>query len=439
MWEPNWQGYNWGTGSFLAEDATYALNLNNMFGDNFYLALDGVWYVDTEFDPEDIDNPNYEEPDPNDPDEPDGHMDTQCAYMAYGVGLNGKYDFTDEMGIDFNIMMTGQAHDEDLADPDGDNIVDEWADWWPSAKYTSYMVPSGVLSFLTTDPFDNGFSPCVQIFYIDHNYISYWGSRREHDLLLIDGGIDGIRDTYGSRLGLNTFLWGGDQIGVRHKFRDNDFLRLGEGLVESPVGYLGGTFDFIFDLDAATIDGQFNYISATDNTGGKDDEDDPLYDGDGDMYMAARDFSGMVADLCVTTQAAGFDFGIDGRYGQWTDERLENEDADDFATTAMVIELIIGKQLTNALNFEFRPRYQTVEDTYYSYDVANDEWVELADKTSDIVISHKWVYNFGGFDFWLRGEHLIRTDKCEDIIRDTDTEEFDFSSCTIHAAWEVKF
>jgi hypothetical protein len=426
MWQPNWQGFDWGTGSFLAEDATYAFNINNNFTDEFYLAFDGVMYMDTEFDPEDVDNPNWDGV--TDADDSDGAMAAMARYIAYGLGISGTYDFSDVMGIGYNVMYTGQMHDEDSADEDGDNIVDSWADWWPSPRYTSVGSPSFILTLNSTDPFDNGFSPKAQFFMIDHNYISYWGSRREHDLLMIDGGIDGIRNVYGSRLGLNTFLWGGDQIGVRHEFRDNDFLRLGEGLVESPVGYWGGTFDFDFDLDAATIMGQFNYLGATDNTGGATDEDDPNFDGDGDYFMAPRDFSGMVGGLGVMTQVSDIKLGVNVRYGNWTNGVDEDNDADDMTTTAIVIEPVISKQLTNALNVELKPRYQTVVDEY-------GKDADSKSTCNDIVIQHKWVYNFGGFDFWLRGEHVIGSSEYETNRGD----KYEYMTNTLHAAWEVKF
>ncbi|KQC07687.1 MAG: hypothetical protein APR54_00685 [Candidatus Cloacimonas sp. SDB] len=426
MWQANWQGYNWGTGGFLAEDATYAINLNNYFTDEFYFALDGVMYMDTEFDPEDVDNPNWDGI--TDAEDSNGAMAAMARYIAYGLGISGTYDFSDVMGLGYNVMYTGQMHDEDSADEDGDNIVDDWADWWPSPKYTSVGSPSFIFTFNSTDPFDNGFSPKAQFFMIDENYISYWGSRREHDLLMIDGGIDGIRNVYGTRLGLQTFLWGGDQIGVRHEFRDIDFLRLGEGMVESPVGYMGGTFDFDFDLDAATVMGQFNYLTATNNTGGATDEEDDLYDGDGDMYLAPRDFSGMVGGLGVMTQVSGVKLGINVRYGNWSDGVDEDNEMDDINTMAMVIEPVVSKQLSPALNLELKPRYQTVVDEY-------GEDADSKTTCNDIVIQHKWVYNFGGLDFWLRGEHVIGSTETE-----TDrADKYEYTTHTLHAAWEVKF
>ncbi|MBL7148689.1 MAG: hypothetical protein ISS80_01315 [Candidatus Cloacimonetes bacterium] len=430
MWQPNWQGWNWNTGDFKAEDGTWALNVNSQPMDNFGIAFDAVWYADTEFDSEDIENPNFAPADTTDIDDPNGIMTTKEIYQAFGFGLSGNYDLSDAVSFGFNGMFTGQSIDDAL-DADEDNIIDGFGGWEPCPQYASIFAPSFIFNIKTTDPFEIGFSPNLQFFNISHNYVSYWGSRREDDLLMINGGIDGIRNTYGEDLGLNTFLWGGTQNGVRHEFRDNDNLRLGEGLVESPVGYWGGTFDFNYDFDVITLLGQFNYIGRTDDTGGVIDEEDPNFDGPDSLmiYMPAHDFSGMVAEFGLKGKAGKINYGLGFRYGNWVDNKKKDID-DDFARTAMVIQPSFGLQLTDALNFELKPAYMTITDEMTD-EIDGDTSME----TSNIVISHKWVYNFGGFDFWLRGEHQIKSfdDKVD------ATEEFDLSGNTLHAAWEVKF
>ena len=229
---------------------------------------------------------------------------------------------------------------------------------------------------------------------------------------MINGGVDGIRNTYGQRLGLETFLWGGVQNAVRHEFRDNENLRLGEGIAESAVGYWGFTLDGSFDLDMITLKGQINYLGATDNA---DDKDDPDYDGEGDLKMPNRDFSGIVGNIGATTKVSMFDLGGEIRMGIWEEKEA------DLKTTAMVFEGTIGMQLTNSIKFELKPAYQMIKDEFAGAD--NDD--------NRIVLSQKWIYNFGGFDFWLRGEH---------VIRDNDAEpDFDKLTNAIHAAFEVKF
>ncbi len=421
MWQPNWQGWNWNTGDFKAEDGTWAFNMNTMLMDVHDLAFDAVWFADTEFDPTDPDNPNFSVGD----DDPNGSMTTKEIYQNFGFGFRDKWDVSDVMSLDFNIMYTICAANDSL-DLDEDNIIDGYGGWEPVPQYASVGVPSGVFTLRTTDPLDMGFSPSFQFFYIDHNYTSFWGSRREDDMLMINGGIDAMRNTYGERLGLNAFLWDSDQNAVRHEFRDNENLRLGEDLVESPVGYWGATLDLQHDLDAITIIGQFNYMGRTDDTGGAIDTEDDLYEGDGTMYMAPHDFTAMVIDLGLSGKAGDWNWGFDFGYGMWEDLYDGDIDDDDMATTAMVATPKIGKQLTNSIGFELYPSYQMVTD-----EVAGETTFDY----NQIVVGHKWVYNMGGFDFWLRGEHKIYTP--DDQVEETD--DYKLSSNTLHAAFEVKF
>jgi len=301
MWMPNWQTVNWGDSNvFKAEDGAWALNFNGAPMDNFTVGLDVILYNDNEFDMED---PDYSREDPN------GALDIKPLYQAYGMGLYGNYDFTDLMGLSYNIMYTGQMADEDM-DPDEDNILApaSWGGVGAHPIWAEVSSPSFVFRFNTSDPFDMGLTPKLEGFYVHHNYISWWGSRREDDVLLINGGIDGLNN-------LNTFLWGGGQSPVRHV--DNDNLRLGEGLYESPVGYWGGTLDLTYDMDAVTITGQFNMLGRTDNTGGAADEEEDLYEGDDTMYKPAHDFTGMVADFGLQGNASGWNWGLDFHYGMW--------------------------------------------------------------------------------------------------------------------------
>ncbi|HPR18272.1 MAG TPA: hypothetical protein PLD62_08495, partial [Candidatus Cloacimonadota bacterium] len=380
------------------------------------------WFADTEFDPEDPENPNYNG---LGDDDPNGIMSTKEMYQNYGFGLCEKWDVSDVMNLDIDLMYTICAANDSL-DTNEDNIIDGYGFWEPVPKYASVGAPSGVFTLRTTDPFDMGFSPSFQFFYIHHNYTSMWGSRREDDMLMINGGIDALRGTYGERLGLNAFLWDSDQNAVRHEFRDNENLRLGEDVVESPVGYWGATLDLQEDLDMMTIKGQFNYLGRTDNTGGATDEEDDLYDGNGTLYMDAHDFSGMVANLGLSGKLSDWNWGFDFDYGNWADNYDEDLDTDDVACTAMSISPKIGKQLTNSISFELYPAYQMVTDEIDG---------ETTFEYNQIVIGHKWVYNMGGFDFWLRGEHKIYSPDDQNSA----TDDYKLSSNTLHAAFEVKF
>jgi len=414
MWMPNWQTVNWGdSNQFKAEDGAWAINFNGAPMDNFTIGFDALLYNDNEFDLDDPDNING-----TSTEDPNGALDIKALYQAYGVALYGNYDFTDVMGLKYNIMYTGQMADKDL-DPDEDNILSpaSWGGYGPHPIWAEVAAPSFVFTFNTSDPFDMGLTPKLEAFYIDHNYVSWWGSRREDDVLLINGGINGLNN-------LNTFLWGGGQSPVI--FVDNDNLRLGEGLYESPVGYWGGTLDLAYDLDALTVTGQFNMLGRTDNTGGSADEEETLYEGSGTMYKPAHDFTGTVADLGLKGKVMDWNWGFDFHYGMWEDLFDGDIDTDDMATTAMVLMPKIGKQLTSAIGFELTPAYQMV---------TTEVGGETAFEYNQIVIAHKWIYNLGGFDFWLRGEHKIYTP--DDQVAATD--DYKLSSNTFHAAFEVKF
>jgi hypothetical protein len=421
LWQPNWQGWNWNTGDFKAEDGTWAFNFNTDVMEEHHINLDAFWYADTEFDPTDPENPNYS----NGDDDPNGMMETKEMYQNMGFGLSGKWNLTDMYTLDYNVMYTGSMVDDSL-DVNEDNIIDGYGGWEPVPQYAKVWAPSGVVTFTGTDPFEVGFSPAFQFFYIHHNYTSFWGSRREDDMLLIEGGIDAMRNTYGERLGLNAFMWDSDQNAVRHEFRDNENLRLGEDLVESPVGYWGATLDLKQDMDMMSIKGQLNYLGRTDNTGGATDEEDDLYEGNGTMYMPAHDFTGMVADLEFNGTISDWKWMFDVEYGNWVDNYDEDSDADDMACTAMRIMPKIGRQLSRTIGMEIYPAYQMVTD-----EMGGDTSFEY----NQIVIGHKWVYNFGGFDFWLRGEHKIYSPDDQDDA----TDDYGLASNTLHAAFEVKF
>lgn len=420
LWLPRWQTLGWGAtddettwrNAFQAEDGNWVANVEMVPTDAFQISLDGAVYIDNEFDPEDGDNGA-------EGDTPDGIKDIDSRYMNYGIALTGKYDLTDEMSLDFCGLFTGQTVN-DAFDSDDDNILDANLPWGtgPVPGYKDVSAPGGLLSWKTSDPFGVGFSPNVQGFYIHHNYVALNASRREHDMLMMDGGVDGLKD-------LNTFFWGGGQGAARHI--DNDNLRLGEDMYEASYGYTGATLDINQDLDFASLDAQFNYIMATDNTGGKTDEDDPDFDGEGDKFMAARDFSGMVFDLDLKGKLNKFDLGVEFRYGLWEDLKDEDSNLDDHSKTAMVIGCTVGKQLTKSFSLEVNPAYHIISEEM-DFNTEEDGLETMDDNR--IAISHKWVYNFGGFDLWIRGEH---------VFVQGDSYDEDLSANAIHAAFEVKF
>jgi hypothetical protein len=465
MWNATYMGPAWGgINEFKTEDATYAMNLMAMLSEQMTLDFNTMWYSDANLNPKDFDSPNYN-PDLDEAeteDDMDGNITRDDDYNQLGLALNLKYDVSEAMSLEALGMFTKQMY-PDRMDLNEDNIADPLAwvghdtppHWWGTNEpYADVSTMNGILTFRSTDPFGNGVSPRFEVFYLDHNLYNPYGSRREHDMLLMHGGINPIRytaadDGEGQRQhqSLVAFLYDGGQSATNVALTDNNFLRLGETFYESPIGYMGGTFDLGVDLDMVSLNAQFNYILATDNNDGAIDEEDENYEGvapdddnpDGHAtqwyYQKPRDFSGMVGDFSAKTKVNDYGLGFIVKYGMWADVKANADESDgifDVEMNAMVAEFMVEKQLTDKLNLEIRPRYQEVIFTE-SYDAGDNEYTN-----NDIVLRHKWVYAFGGFDFWLRGEHFMRTFSQEPAAGEAP-DDLDLNWSTIHAAFEVKF
>lgn len=454
MWNASYMGPGWnGLNSFRSEDATYVSNfVFDPMNNQFVTDLNVMLYSDANLDPEDEDMAE----DTVD----DGSLDREDDYNQLGISLDMKYALSEMMSVEVMGMYNFQRYPDRL-DEDEDNIADplSWvthktpAHWWGTNEpYAEANTVNGILTFRSTDPLDMGFSPKAQFFYIDDDFYSPFGSRREHDMLMINGGIDALRFTAsddraeGARQhqSLKTFLYGGGQSAVNQAMTDNNFLRLGEDFYESPVGYMGATFDGNYDLGFASVDGQINYILRTDNNEGKIDEKDENYEGDDSdaawYYEKPRDFSAIVGDVSLKTRQLNMDWVFTGKFGNWQDVRADYMDdgvqavgTHNVELQAMVFEVAVKKQLLKALNVELKPRLQQIVFTEEGTDIEGSEYDNDYTNT-DLVFNHKWVYNFGGFDFWLRGEHFVKT-----FESDLSDEDLDLGWSTIHAAFEVKF
>lgn len=475
MWNATYMGPAWdGLNDFQSEDGTYALNVEmTPVEDMLTLDLNAMYYTDSNLDPDDYAASENVHGAISD----DGHINAEDDYKHFGTSLDAKLSVSDDITVEAMGMYTNQTY-ADRMDANGNNLTDalEWVNhntpssWWGTNEpYADVDTYSGIFTVTTSDPFEVGFSPKLQVFYIDDNLYTPFGSRREHDMLMMHGGINPIRytdkdyDREGARQhqSLNTFLYGGGQSAVNEGMTDNNFMRLGEDFYESAIGYYGGTVDFDFELGDVLLNAQANYIMATDNTDGDLDKKDSNYDGakytgaisvNGNhqintwYYMQARDFKGMVGNLSAETKVGGFDLGLAGRYGLWEDVQTKylSEDfinaeegstasavvrADgtyDVKMEAMVIAPSIAKQLTNSVKFDFYPQYQQVKYTESS------TGEELESTITDIVIREKITYDFGGYSFWLRGEHFVRN-------FDDDNRDDDLNWSTVQLAFEVKF
>jgi len=452
FWNAKYMGPGWnGVNSFLTEDYTYAMNMKMEFSDALTTDVNTVWFVDRAINSHDGDLDDTMS---------DGNYFARADFYDLGLTLDATYNMNDEMSLDGTIIYTMQKYNDAL-DVNEDNIADNLS--WVTQKtpphwyginepYADVNTFSGILTFKSTDPFKVGFSPKAQFFYLDNNLYTPFGSRREHDMLMMHGGVDALRYTAGDdraegerqHQSLNAFLYSGGQSAVNEAMTDNNYLRLGEDFYESAIGYTGITLDGDMDLDNFFINGQVNFLIRTDNNDGKIDEEDDNYEGEDTAnawyYQEPRDFSAIIGDLSVKTRQLEMDWIFRGKFGNWQDVKadyLEGEiqpvGTHNIELTGMVFEFAVKKQLFSSVSLEINPRYQSLVFNEEGTDFQGAEY-DNEYTNSDIVINEKLVYNFGGFDFWLRGEHFIKS-----LESDLSDETLNLGWTTIHAAFEVKF
>lgn len=451
MWNAGYMGPGWNSlNTFRSEDGTYAASFKLNVNDDAWISnLNFMYYSDTNLDPKDEDLTGTD----------DGNIKAKDDYDEFGITYESNYNLTDEIGIDLLGIFTNQKF-ADRLDANDDNIADNlaWvtpltpAHWWGiNEPYADINTFSGILSLNTTDPFDVGITPKAQLFYIDNNLYTPFGSRREDDMLMIHGGLNALAFTDGNDVAeggrqhqsLNTFLYGGGQSAVNEAMTDNNFLRLGEDFYETAIGYAGGTLESDFDLGNFSINAQGNYILRTDNNDGKINEKNDNYDGNDTTnawyYKVPHDFKAIVGDVSAKTAINGYNLKANVKFGNWQDVKADyyGDSLTPVGThavecTAMVFEITAQKQLTKSISYEFRPRYQTVLFNESGIDFSGNAF-DNDYSNNDVMFNQKIVYNFGGFDFWLRSENVIRKFKSE------GADDLKLNWGTVHAAFEVKF
>jgi hypothetical protein len=109
---------------------------------------------------------------------------------------------------------------------------------------------AGVLRVDVLDPFDMGLGFKLELFSIGEHFNSVFGARREADVLLTDGFIEG-----GQLPTLNIA---------------NEFMDFDESFYESAIGWVGATFVPVLELDEVTFTAEFTYLGYHTNTQERD-------------------------------------------------------------------------------------------------------------------------------------------------------------------------
>ena len=109
---------------------------------------------------------------------------------------------------------------------------------------------AGVLRLNLDDPFDIGLGFKAEAFSIGEHFNSVFGARREADILLTDGFIEG-----GQLPTLNIA---------------NEFMDFDEAFYESAIGWFGATIVPVLEIDDLTLTAEFTYLSYHTNAQNRD-------------------------------------------------------------------------------------------------------------------------------------------------------------------------
>jgi hypothetical protein len=234
-----WVGPNWSTGigentyagarvvdPFWSQDWAYALKLQSDVADGFKLELCAMLSLDFEADLADPDAKGTENPadaaycreHPEDAARcPDHNVDLSSRYKNAVVTLAAALEPADDLSIEGLFGWSGSFIDEKYAV----NGVALNQGMFPMV-YGNVADVAGKLRVSYLDAFGvSEFNLKAEGFYIGEHWTSTFGARREDDVLLTDGFIEG-----GQLPSLNLA---------------NEFLDFDEAFVESCIGWMGGT------------------------------------------------------------------------------------------------------------------------------------------------------------------------------------------------------
>lgn len=201
----------------------------------------------------------------------DHSVETLTRYSNAVATLQYQGVLFDILGIDAVVALSWNDVNEDLAD----NGVSSNQGISPIV-YKDAIDHAAVLRLELYDPFEIGLSLKLEGFSIGEHFNTIFGARRESDVLLTEGLLDG------------------DQLPTLNLA--NEFMDFDEDFVESAIGWYGVTLVPEFEADWGTLSGEFTWIGY--HTDAQDRDVDEVYPdflfGDGftdtDLYDYANTF-----------------------------------------------------------------------------------------------------------------------------------------------------
>ena len=419
-----WVGPNWSTGvgddvldnPYFSQDWAYGLKLESDPTDWWKTRLIGSYTRDVEFDPYDPDAMGSSTA---------GCVDAMgdpipgCV-SDHAVGTYPRYqtgNFTMEMDFEpldwMLVHLMGGYSFATLGQDFATNGVKENGGMFP-VIYGDTQDWAGKLSFTADDPFGVGLSLQAEGFRIGQDWGSIFGARREDDVLLTDGFIEG-----GQLPTLNLA---------------NEFVDFDEAWYETCIGWQGVTVVPRYTIRGFDLDAEFTWLSYDTNMQGRDvDEtyptflysegftDTDLYDyanvGDRgrdprSVYKRDQDRQTMIA---VLKAAYLFDFGLrlelKGKYIRDDDYRRLKDDAGkvlsgddylgDIVTGRFGASIPVGPSLSVGAGYQF----DWWDETNRSGDLSGGYGDYLTVKHKGFVTL---VYSFGNASLGYRLEYTYK-------------------------------
>jgi len=307
---------------------------------------------------------------------------------------------------------------------------------------------SGRGRFYLEDPFDVGLSFKLEGFYIGEDWTSMFGARREDDVLLTDGFIEG-----GQLPTLNLA---------------NEFIDFDEPFFESCIGWMGGTAIAAYEGDNLALTAEGTFITYDTNTQGKDGEgrdidetyptflysegytDTDLYDyanttdrgrDPRSVYKRHQDRQTIIAML---KGAYTFDFGLKleakAKYIMDDDWRKLQEDdssdyyeEDDYLGNIITGRLMASMPVASSLTLGLGGQVDYWDETNRSGDLAGGYGDYLTQKQKGFgMLSYRW----GGasLNYYLEYIHKDQ-DRPEELGLDDQLWKVWRSKATFEVAW----
>lgn len=447
-----WVGPSWSTGvgdemldnPYYSQDWAYGVKLESEPLEWMHLRLVGSYTRDVEFDIYDPDATGSTNSgcvdamgDPISGCTLDHAVSTYPRYTTGNATLDVDMDPLDFLYVSVMLGFSTTETGEDFAT----NGVKNNGGMFPTIYGDTNDVAAKV-RVSVDDPGGYGLSLKMEAFHIGQDWGSIFGARREDDVLLTDGFIEG-----GQLPTLNLA---------------NEFVDFDEAWYESCIGWQGVTVVPSVSLAALTLAGEFTYLGYDTNMQGRDvDEtyptflysegytDTDLYDyanvGDRgrdprSVYKRDQDRATMIA---VLKAAYVFDFGtkieLKGKYirdDDWRrlkDSNGKNFSDDDYLGSIITTRLQVSQPIGTSLHVGLGGQLDYWDETNRSGDLSGGYGDYLTSKQK---VFATLSYNFGGASLGYRLEYIHKDqDRPEELLLEDQVWKIWRSKATFEVAF----